>query len=63
MSELLWWGYRHKNGETQVKRLLDEKDIQEAKASPFVAEVTGPFLASDRNDAKFKAIKLLDLRK
>jgi len=46
-----WWGYKHTNGSLQAKRWLSEEDIPEAKESPFVERVTGPFRASGRDEA------------
>jgi hypothetical protein len=51
MVQLQWWGYRHVNGTVQVKRCFDERDITEAKESPFVACVYGPFQCDSREDA------------
>lgn len=50
-----WWGYRHVNGTLQVKRYFDQEDILDARDSPFVARVVGPFEASSREDAIEKA--------
>ena len=52
IRELQWWGYRHTNGTFHVKRYLDDPgDLQEARESPFVDELTGPFLAANRESA------------
>jgi hypothetical protein len=55
-EKFLWWGYRHVNGNYQVKRYFEPLDIQEAQESPFCAEVSGTFRAEDREDA-FKILK------
>jgi len=47
----LWWGYKHVQGTYQVKRYFGRLDIQEAIESPFCEIVTGPFEASDREEA------------
>lgn len=46
-----WWGYKHTNGNYQVKRYFGHQDIQEAKESPFCQAVFGPFIANDRDHA------------
>lgn len=51
MTMLKWWGYRHIHGTVQAKRYFSELDIQEAKESPFVKQVVGPFDADGREDA------------
>ena len=51
MTDILWWGYFHINGGIQVKRFFSYGDITEAKISPFVKGVVGPFKAKDREDA------------
>jgi len=51
MSTNKWWGYIHINGNVQVKRYFDKKDIEEAKESPFCKEVFSPFEAENRNKA------------
>lgn len=51
MSELLWWGYRHTNGEIQAKRWYYPFDMDDAKESPFVAGIYGPFKATGRDEA------------
>lgn len=54
MTKLLWWGYRHINGNLQVKRFFDFDDILDAYSSDFVDSVSGPFEASGRQDALYK---------
>lgn len=53
-----WWWYIHENGSIQVKRHFRDKDtelsIQDANESPFVQEVYGAFMATDREDAIMK---------
>jgi hypothetical protein len=53
MEKNTWWGYLHIEGENNihVKRYFDRLDIEEAKVSPFVARVFGPFEATGREDA------------
>ena len=53
-TKLLWWGYEHENGSFQVKRYFNNRDLVEARESPFVVYVIGPFLAKDREEALFK---------
>lgn len=54
MSEdgLLWWGYIHTNGTLQTKRWFSLEDITEARESPFVKALYGPFEANSRNNAE-----------
>ena len=54
MSEdgLFWWGYIHTDGELQIKRWFSQKDINEARISPFVESYYGPFEADNRSHAK-----------
>lgn len=53
-----WWGYQHVNGFYQVKRYWNQDDLNEAMESPFISRVSGPFDASDRDDAMSKLIGL-----
>jgi len=52
-----WWGYIHENGSIQVKRYMEnesthnDQSIQDAKESPFVSHVYGPFEAKTRDQA------------
>ena len=55
-----WWGYKHVNGNLQVKRFFDRRDIDDARESPFCDVVVNPFLASDRDDALEEIKKILD---
>jgi|GEM_PF-1170570 len=50
-DQLLWWGYTHTNGSVQAKRYWDDKDRKDAKSSPFVITVYGPFPSKDRDEA------------
>ena len=50
-NELLWWGYRHTNGGLQAKRYFDQRDLEDARESPFVAAVCPPFKAEGRDEA------------
>lgn len=54
MSGNLWWGYLHKSGTLQVKRYFEPLDIQEAKESPFVKSVHGPWEVNSREEALAK---------
>jgi hypothetical protein len=51
MELLPWWGYKHISGTYHAKRYFDKQDIDEAKESPFVAEIVYPFKASSRDEA------------
>ena len=53
-EQLQWWGYVHQNGSLQLKRYFSPLDIQEAKESPFVLEVFGPWEADNREKATEK---------
>ena len=46
-----WWGYRHANGNLQVKRYFDERDIEDAVDSDFCVSIIYPFDATDRDEA------------
>lgn len=50
-NTLTWWGYRHTNGHVQAKRYWGPLDLKEARESPFVAAIHGPFEATGREDA------------
>lgn len=50
-DDILWWGYRHTDGGLQAKRFFDQRDIDEARESPFCAVIVGPFQANSREDA------------
>lgn len=43
--KLTWWGYLHTNNKLQLKRYFDSRDLDEAKESPFVQRIFGPFQA------------------
>ena len=58
-NQLQWWGYRHTNGNIQVKRYFEPLDIQEAISSPFCSLVHGPFPAEGRADAIEQVTKAL----
>jgi len=49
--DVQWWGYKHVSGTFQAKRYFGHLDIKEANESPFCAEVVGPFVAKDREEA------------
>ena len=55
----LWYGYRHVDGEIDVKRYFDPGDLREIEESDFVAEHCGPYLAEGRADATEIAINTL----
>ena len=55
----MWWGYRHTNGSIQAKRYFEPLDISEARESPFCERVSGPFEATDREDALKQLEKLV----
>lgn len=46
-----WWWYEHESWSLQVKRYFWQEDIIDARESPFVARIFGPFMAKDRGDA------------
>jgi hypothetical protein len=48
---ILWWGYKHVDDSIHVKRYFDPRDIEEAKESPFVFSVHGPWEVASRNEA------------
>lgn len=51
-QELEWYAYKHNNGTLHLKRYWgDYGDIMEAKMSPFVRSVTGPFKAHNQHEA------------
>lgn len=63
MDNLQWWGYIHTNGSPQAKRWFgDQRDIDEARESDFVAEVYGPFMAANREAALQEVLRLELLR-
>lgn len=48
-----WWGYLHTNGSVHTKRYLgDPLDLKEAKESPFVKMMHGPFEADSSEEAR-----------
>lgn len=55
LKQIQWWAYLHTNGNIQVKRYLDKRDIDDAWESPFVRDVMNPFTAEDRADAMKQA--------
>lgn len=50
-SNFLWWGYKHVSGTYQAKRFFDQRDLDEAYESDFVAQVVTPFEAENREEA------------
>lgn len=57
-DKLLWWGYKHTNQSLQAKRYFGPLDTDEARDSPFCAQVVGPFPARDREEALEKVKQL-----
>jgi len=57
-----WWGYEHVNGSLQAKRYFDERDLQEARESDFVARVVGPFGCDTREEALQRIAKALGVK-
>jgi hypothetical protein len=51
MTPRQWWGYVHTVGTIQVKPYYSSQDLEEARESPFVQLVVGPFDASSREVA------------
>ena len=51
MEELKWWAYLHDSGGIHVKRFFSQRDIDEAKESPFVRAFTSPYPAANREAA------------
>ena len=49
--ELEWWGYEHVNGSLHVKRYFGPQDLREARQSPMVARVRGPWDVNGREEA------------
>jgi len=50
-NSIQWWGYVHSNGSLQVKRYFGPEDLSEARESPFVSEVHGPWKVNSREEA------------
>lgn len=50
-SALEWYAYEHVEGAIIIKRYHDAGDIREARQSDFVAQVTGPFEAKNKDTA------------
>ena len=55
-----WYGYRHINGTTHVKRYSNYSDILEVVESTFVEAISQVFEAKDRDDAMIKAKEYLN---
>lgn len=47
----MWWAYRHVNGTFHWKRYFGPEDTEEARESPFVAEIYGPWPVDSRKEA------------
>tara|TARA_R110000772_G_scaffold45089_1_gene103438 strand:+ start:18 stop:242 length:225 start_codon:yes stop_codon:yes gene_type:complete len=62
MEKNLWWGYIHTSGTVHAKRYFSEQDIIEANQSPFCDLVSGPWLATDREEA-LSMLKLMGMNK
>lgn len=58
-KKIMWWGYRHTNGNLQAKRYFEPLDIQEAQDSPFCERVSEPFEANSREEALEKLKELV----
>lgn len=50
-NSIQWWGYLHKNGSLQVKRYFGPEDLSEARESPFVQQVFGPWKVDSQEKA------------
>lgn len=52
-SDVMWWGYLHRNGTVQVKRWFgDHRDYTEdCENNPFVIRVVPPFAAETKEEA------------
>lgn len=50
----LWWGYLHQSGTFHTKRFFSQEDIDEARSSPFVDSVFGPWECNSKEDAEKK---------
>lgn len=54
MKAIFWWGYTHENGNVIVKRYFSERDLAEAKESPFANTIYGPFVADNTLEAHLR---------
>jgi len=54
MNGMLWWGYLHNSGTYHTKRYFSQEDIDEAKESPFVKAVYGPWEVFNKEEAEKK---------
>ncbi len=54
MEKNKWWGYIHNSGSVHLKRYFSGFDLQEARESPFVKSVHGPWLCQTREEAEQK---------
>ena len=59
--DLQWWAYIHTNGTIQLKRYFDDRDLQDARESPFVKDIIQPFDAFDRAAALAHVKKVMCL--
>jgi hypothetical protein len=62
MTENYWWGYLHTSGTLHVKRYFGALDTDEARESPFVERVAGPWPAENREHALVKLREDLGIR-
>jgi len=62
MAKMLWWGYLHNSGTIHTKRFFSQGDIDEAKASPFVNEVFGPWEVENKAEAEKRIREEADKR-
>jgi len=48
---LEWYCYEHTNGSLHLKRYFSHEEISEARESPFVRRIRGPFKAENYEEA------------
>lgn len=46
-----WYCYEHINGTYHLRRYFTHEDINEARESPFVRRIRGPFEAENHKEA------------
>lgn len=52
MNGRKWWGYLHMSGTTHLKQYYGPEDLAEARGSPFVRLVFGPWDCDGRAGAE-----------
>ncbi len=61
-NTIKWWGYCHNNGTQHVRRFLGEgygvADMNDARQSPFIRDVFGPFESQNQHTATLKLKKI-----